>query len=264
MSFYQKILKKVLKKNLISLEDHVLVVAGGERDRETFSNCGFKDVTITNLDYHEGIQNYSPYKWKKEDVENLTFQDGEFDWVFVHSGLHHCASPHKGLCEMLRVSKKGVGVFESRDNVLNNIANKFDLAPSYEIEPCVLSNGKFGGVRNSHIPNFVYKWTENEVQKTTKSYIPEFKHNFYFYYGLLVPTKRLAMSKSIFKKSLAYLGKIILPLFTLLFKKQGNLFAFIIEKNIELQPWLKNEDDKILFNLDYSKEKFSPKSYSYE
>ena len=163
---------------------------------------------------------------------------------------------------MLRVSKKGVGVFESRDSLLNKLANKLDLAPSYEIEPCVLSNGKSGGVRNSHIPNYVYKWTENEVKKTVNSFIPQYQHKFHFYYGLLVPVERLRMSKNYFKKIIAYTGKFIIPILTGLFKKQGNLFAFIVVKNIELQPWLKIVDKNITFDLEYSKNKFNPEKYS--
>ncbi len=262
MSFYQKVLTKVINKNIIPKKASILVVAGGKKDKDVFLNCGFENVTISNLDYDRGVKNYGPYSWKNEDAENLSFQENEFDWVFVHAGLHHCASPHKALCEMLRVSKKGIGVFESRDSLLNNFANKLGLAPSYEIEPCVLSNGKFGGVRNSNIPNYVYKWTENEVRKTVNSYLPQYKHNFQFYYGLLVPIERLVMSKNIFKKVLAFTGKILVPFLTFFFKKQGNLFAFIVIKNIDLQPWLKIENGNIVFDLEYSKRKYNPEKYS--
>jgi hypothetical protein len=163
---------------------------------------------------------------------------------------------------MLRVSKKGVGVFESRDSLLNWFANKLGMAPSYEIEPCVLSNGKLGGVRNSQIPNYVYKWTENEVKKTVNSYSPQYQHKFNFYYGLLVPIDRISMSKNILKRIFAYIGKVILPIFTFFFKKQGNLFAFIIEQNVKLQPWLKIKNNEITFNLNFSKNKFDSKKYS--
>jgi ubiquinone/menaquinone biosynthesis C-methylase UbiE len=169
MKFYDKVLKKIINKQILSIEDSVLVVAGGEKDKDVFLKNNFKNVVISNLDYDRGIEDYTPYIWKREDAENLNFKDNQFDWVFVHAGLHHCASPHRGFCEMLRVSKKGVGVFESRDSLFNKFANGLDLAPSYELEPCVLSNGKYGGLRNSNIPNFVYKWTENEVRKTTNS-----------------------------------------------------------------------------------------------
>lgn len=262
MNFYTRTLKKIIKNKILHKEDTILVVAGGDKDKKAFNYCGFKNVTISNLDFHGGISDYKPYSWKKEDAENLTFNDAEFDWVFVHAGLHHCASPHRGLCEMLRVSRKGVGVFESRDSFLNKIANKFDLAPSYELEPCVLSGGKYGGVRNSHIPNFVYKWTENEVKKTVNSFIPEFKHLFYFYYDLLVPTQRLAMSKNILKQIIGVIGKFLIPIFFFFFKKQGNLFAFIVVKNHKLQPWLKKEGDKIIFNLEYANKKYDSNNYS--
>ena len=262
MNFYQKVLLKLLKKNAISIDNSILIVAGGKKDKDAFYNCGFKNVTISNLDYDRGIKDYEPYAWKNEDAEALSYTKNEFDWVFVHAGLHHCASPHKALCEMLRVSKKGIGVFESRDSFLNKLANKLDLAPSYEIEPCVLSNGTYGGVRNSHVPNYVYKWTENEVKKTVNSYLPQYKHTFYFYYGLLVPTERLAISKSFFKRTVARLGKFVIPIFTFFFKKQGNLFAFVIQKNTKLQPWLKIENSEIVFNLEYAKRNFNAEKYT--
>ena len=261
MNFYTKTLKQILKNKIISKDDSVLVIAGGEKDRNVFYNCGFKNVTISNLDFHGGVTDYKPFLWKREDAENLSFNDAVFDWVFVHAGLHHCASPHRGFCEMLRVSKKGICVFESRDSFLNSVANKLNIAPSYELEPCVLSNGQKGGIRNSHIPNFVYKWTENEVKKTVNSYLPEYKHNFYFYYGLLIPTQRLSMSKNVFNRGLGLLAKYLAPLFVLFFKTQGNLFAFVVVKDKELQPWLIKENDKISFNLEYSNKKYNPKNY---
>ncbi|MBT8273427.1 MAG: class I SAM-dependent methyltransferase [Bacteroidia bacterium] len=262
MNFYQNTLKKIVSGNIVSLDDNILVIAGGEKDRDTFFNCGFKNVTITNLDYHGGVKDYEPFAWQKEDAENLSFDNNTFDWVFVHAGLHHCASPHKGLCEMLRVSRKGVGVFESRDSLFNTLANKFNLAPSYELEPVALSDGKYGGMRNSHIPNYVYKWTENEVRKTVNSFMPQYIHRFHFFYGLLVPTKRLAMSKNVLKRVVGYLGKFLIPIFTFFFKKQGNLFAFVIEKNQSLQPWLKIENNEIVYNLEYSNRKFEPEKFT--
>jgi len=262
MNFYTKTLKQILKNKIISKDDSVLVIAGGEKDRNVFYNCGFKNVTISNLDFHGGITDYKPFLWKREDAENLSSKDSTFDWVFVHAGLHHCASPHRGLCEMLRVSKKGVVVFESRDSFLNTIANKLKLAPSYELEPCILSNGKNGGVRNSHIPNFVYKWTEKEVQKTVNSFMPEYKHKYYFFYGLLIPIQRLTMSNNIFIRGLGFIAKYLTPIIVLFFKKQGNLFAFVVVKNQKLQPWLIKENDEISFNLEYSNKNYNPNKYT--
>ena len=75
-------------------------------------------------------------------------------------------------------------------------------------------------------------------------------------------TERLAMSSNVLKRALALFGKIIIPLLTIFFKRQGNLFAFIVIKNIKLQPWLKVENNKIIFDLDYTKNKFNPEKYS--
>ncbi len=151
---------------------------------------------------------------------------------------------------MLRVSKNGIGVIESRDSFFDWASKKLSLTSPYEIEPCILSRGKSGGLRNTQILNFVYKWTENEVKKTTYSFLPHHKHKIYFFYGLNVPIARLSISKNVLKRIIARLGKAILPIFTFFFKKQGNLFDFVIEKDIELQPWLKIEIEKIEFYME--------------
>ncbi|WP_406685334.1 class I SAM-dependent methyltransferase [Seonamhaeicola sp. MEBiC1930] len=261
MNFYKKLIRNILNRKIISVKDKILIVAGGQKDMNAFLSFGFENVTISNLDPHKGFVNYEPYDWIRQDLENLSIEDEEYDWVFVHAGLHHCASPHIGLCEMLRVARKGVGVIESRDSLFNWLTNKLGLTTTYEIEPCILSGGKSGGLRNSHIPNYIYKWTENEVKKTTNSYLPHHKHKFHFYYDLKVPIQRLSMSKNLLKKIAAQIGAMVLPVFVLLFKKQGNLFGFVILKNIELQPWLTLKNGDIHFNMNYGHEKYNHKRY---
>ena len=251
----------ILEKKLISINDSILIVAAGEKDKKVFSSFGFKNVTISNLDHHRGFKDYAPYNWIREDLESLSMDNEVYDWVFVHAGLHHCASPHKGLCEMLRVSKKGVGIIESRDSFLNAFATKLKLVSSYEIEPCVITKGTSGGFRNTHIPNFVYKWTENEVKKTVNSFLPHYKHNYHFFYGLNVPVERLSISKNPLKRIIAKVGKLVLPVFMFLFKKQGNLFGFVIEKNVQLQPWLLHDNNEIKFNMDYALKHYEPSNY---
>lgn len=261
VTFYEQIISKALKCEILSMQDKVLVVAGGNTDRLAFLKNKFTNVTISNLDYHSGVSNYEPYKWERQDVEGLTYSDNEFDWVFVHAGLHHCASPHKALCEMLRVSKKGIGVFESRDSLLNKVSNKLNIVPEYELEASVISRGKYGGFRNTPIPNYVYRWTEREVRKTVNSFLPQFVHQYYFYYGLKIPQQRLAMSKSIGIRMIGGIAAIIVPVANLLFPKQGNHFSFLVTKYGKLQPWLKMQGDSIVFDLDYGDKKFDLKKY---
>ena len=58
------------------------------------------------------------------------------------------------------------------------VMTKLRLAEEYKIS--AINNpdsfGDQGGVDNSNIPNFVYRWTENEVKKLINSYDP--KHKF--------------------------------------------------------------------------------------
>lgn len=261
MEFYKKMMLDLLNRKKISIKDKILIVAAGQKDKNVFLSCGFKNVTISNLEYHRDFKDYIPYSWERLDLESLALKDEVYDWVFVHAGLHHCGSPHMGLCEMLRVSRNGVGVIESRDSIFNWTTNKLGLTHSYELEPCILSNGKSGGLRNSHIPNYVYRWTENEVRKTANALLPHHTHKFKFYYGLKIPIQRLSMSKNPLKKAVAQVGKVVLPIFMLFFKRQGNLFGFVIEKNIELQPWLKIEGDKIEFDMNYGLKNYNPQEY---
>ena len=47
-----------------------------------------------------------------QNVNDLTFQDESFDYVFTKETLHHLPTPFKGLCEMFRVAKRGVIIIE--------------------------------------------------------------------------------------------------------------------------------------------------------
>lgn len=258
MSFYLKILRSLLNEKKIGLEDKILVTCGGPNDRDAFFALGFKNVTISNLDYHWGKTNYEPYTWLPIDAEDIDMPDESVDWVFVAAGLHHCASPHKAVCEMLRVAKKGICAMEARDSLLMNAAIKLGLVPDYELETCAISGGKWGGIRYSHIPNFVYRWTELEVKKTVNTYLPAYNHQFIFYYGMAVPVDRLAMSPSLPKRAIAKMAKTFVPVFEKILPKQCNNFGFAVVKNVQLQPWLiKDEDQKIVFNNDYAKKYFN-------
>jgi len=260
--FYRKVILKLLVDAKVNSDDSILVVAGGNTDKEVFLGCGFTNVIISNIGDSESKNDYYPYKWESQDAEQLTYPDNYFDWVAVHAGLHHCASPHKAMCEMLRVSKKGIIVFESRDSVVNKIANAVGLVPEYELEPLVLSDGKYGGYRNSHIPNYVYRWTEREVKKTVASYLPIHKHSFHFFYDFTLPVQRLSMSPNPLKRLMVNTAVLMLPVIKFFFRKQGNNFCFVVSKQGELQPWLLTANNKIIFNADYAINRFRPENYT--
>jgi len=229
----------------------VLVVCGGGLDASVLRDAGIGNAMITNVSYHAGVTDYDPYPWQFQDAENISLPDKSFDWVIVHAGLHHCASPHRALCEMLRVAKRGVLAIEARDSILMRAAVTLGLTYDFELEPALLSGGKYGGYRNTHIPNYIYRWTEREFKKTVISFVPDEEVRFEFRYGYALPLQRMAMSKNIIKRaatSAAQFTKVILERIA---PRQGNCFAMVAEKTGHLKPWLRQEPSGVSVDLEY-------------
>ncbi|MFY9571667.1 MAG: methyltransferase domain-containing protein, partial [Blastocatellia bacterium] len=97
--FYSSLLKKLSRSGLLSSEMSVLVICGTIKDKTVFTDLGFKNVTISNLDTRAPSDEFSPYTWSYQDAENLNFPDEHFDLIVVNAGLHHCHSPHRALLE---------------------------------------------------------------------------------------------------------------------------------------------------------------------
>lgn len=236
-----------------------LVICGDEFDKAVFKDLGFSNVTISNLDQRNTPDYYSPYKWMLEDAENLSFPDNEFDLVVVHAGLHHCRSPHKALLEMYRVARKTVLVFETRDNFLVRLGNKVGLVSDYEVEAVVGNNNQSGGVRNTEIPNFIYRFREREVFKTIQSFAPEFKHEIKYFYGLNMPLERLRVHKNKALVCCAFLSYPFVKLLTWLFPKQSNLFSFSISKPDKAKdhwPWISLNAGSPTLNVGWCENRF--------
>jgi ubiquinone/menaquinone biosynthesis C-methylase UbiE len=168
MNFYAETLCSLKAKELLLSDDNVLVVAGGSHDRTSLLEAGFNKVVISNLDYHAGEVDYSPFQWTRLDAERIELSDDSFDWVIIHAGLHHLGVPAQGVCEMFRVCRKGIVCFEARDSLAMRLAVKVSLSSEYELESAFLSDGLSGGYRNGPIPNYVYRWTEREFEKVIK------------------------------------------------------------------------------------------------
>jgi SAM-dependent methyltransferase len=220
-----------------------VVLCGGPYDAKTLFACGFTNVVITNVDHHDGVTDLHPYEWAYQDAENVSMADGSTDWAIVHAGLHHCASPHRGLCEMLRIARKGVVVIEARDSLLMRFAHKLGFSAEFETAPALISGGKFGGFRNTKIPNYVYRWTEREFEKTVQSYFPQFEFLFSHRHGYLIPVQGMAMSKSSMKRVAVKIASAASSWLETLLPKQGNRFAMIARRTDKLKPWLKRDTD---------------------
>lgn len=248
----------IYKKALAALKadkaDTFLVTCGGIYDAQVFREAGFENVTISNL-AREGDE-IGGFPVAHADAENLGFPDGSFDWGVVHAGLHHCASPHRGLLELLRVSRKGALVIEARDSALMRLAIRAGFAVDYELEAVALRDFAAGGLRDTAIPNYIYRWTEREIEKIVASLVPSRRPQVEYLYGLALPTQRLAMSgfaKRMLAKALGVAARVI----TFVAPRQGNQFAFIIRHGAPLQAWMADERG---MRRDYALG-FDPKKY---
>ncbi|GJG87401.1 hypothetical protein tb265_25820 [Gemmatimonadetes bacterium T265] len=258
--FYVDTVRRLLRDGTLTPTTRVLVVCGGDYDRQSLLACGLTDVVISNVDPRMQGDEFAPYAWSFQDVEDITLPDGAFDFVIAHSGLHHCRSPHRGLCEMYRVARRGVLVFEPRDGLLPRLAVRLDLGQEYEVA-AVFDNGMaFGGVRNTEVPNFVYRWTEGEVRKTIQSYAPIGRHHFAFYYATRLPWSRLRMLKSRVQRAAALAVLPVVRLAGVLFPRACNNFAFLVLKPEiprGLFPWLSAPDGVPALNREWVRARYT-------
>jgi SAM-dependent methyltransferase len=258
--FYLRTLRDLLTKGLLSRQMSVLVVCGGETDRKVLQALGFTDVTITNLDTRWTEEELAPYRWTTQDAENLTYPDNSFDIALVCAGLHHCHSPHRALLEIFRVAKHCALAIEARDSILSRIAERLKVADEYELTAVIGDDYLYGGVKNTPIPNYVYRWTEREVSKTICAYAPYSPPTIYWYHGFAPPVGLLKGRKNLMGLMIMYCAYPLLWLLTRVFKSQGNLFAFVALKpdlTTKLFPWLILKDGAPGFNPEWVEKNFT-------
>src|SRR5262249_38325060 len=158
----------------------ILVACGGATDQDVFIKSGFANVVISNLDTRMNGDEFSPFTWSFQDVERLSFEDNSFDFAVVHSGLHHCYSPHRCFLELYRVARKGVLLFEPYDTLFSRIGARLNFGQTYELAAVFSNNFQFGGVNNTAIPNYIYRMSESEIEKVVTCFAPYGKHRFQF------------------------------------------------------------------------------------
>jgi SAM-dependent methyltransferase len=232
--FVGRVLKNLGKEGLIDRSTRILAVCAGVAEASVFEHFGFENVTLTNVNAATLISLTARYVVEQQDAEHLTYPDKSFDFVFVSDGLHHCQSPHRALLEMYRVSRLGVLVFESEDNFATRLATKCRLAERYEVSAVKDSGGRFGGVNNTEIPNFVYRWTQGEFEKTLCSFDPTGPMRCRYYRGLSLPLGRLWPNARALRSCGHYLERRIVGV--------GNLFCMVALRPAKLWPWLRKVD----------------------
>jgi ubiquinone/menaquinone biosynthesis C-methylase UbiE len=251
--------KQVVEKIIIDKNASVLVVAGALSDKEVFESLNLSNVTISNIDSRLNGSEFIPYKWSFQDAQNITFEDNSFDYVVIHAALHHCSSPHRALLEMHRIARREIIAFESRDSFIMKVLEILNISQTFEHAAVYDNDGRFGGVNNTDIPNFVFRWTERELEKTINAFSPIAKNVFTYWYANDSPRANELMRNHWINSLLLAVLLPIYKVFAFFFPKQQNLFAFSIKKHDEkttLHPWLMRNDGKIVFNMKWAKSKY--------
>jgi ubiquinone/menaquinone biosynthesis C-methylase UbiE len=251
VGFYENVLQTLMREGDISNASSALIVCGGPTDREIFTRFGFQDITLSNIDDAQLDLDQDDVVATPADAENLPFQSGQFELVCVNAGLHHCASPHRALCEMYRVASNAVLVIEARDSFLMRLGTAAGMVADYEVEAVARNELAYGGWRNSDIPNYIYRWTEREVDKTLRSFDPTGPISLRFFHGVSLPHGRLKDYRSRWRLVVSHIAAVGVKAVVAVYPRGGNNFAFFARKPAKVHPWLREEGGRVGINREW-------------
>lgn len=260
--FYDEVLLELVDDGVLDKSMRVLVVCGGRTDKVVLERCGFTNVVISNLGLRPAGKDLGAFDWSEQDAERLSFADETFDFAVVHSGLHHCYSPHRALLEMYRVARRGVVLFEPYDNLLTRLGVRLGLGQEYEhagVAGDLGRDGHRGGVADTSIPNFVYRFTEREISKAVHTYAPYARHDIRFFHRMRIPWAQLRRRNN---RGLYLAVRAAQPLLKLVEKvapgQTNNFAAAILKPDLSrtLHPWLHRSDGAIEVNTDWLADRY--------
>ena len=124
------------------------------------------------------------------------------------------------------------------------LAVRLGAVDEYELAAVAAHDLESGGVANTSTPNYVYRWTEREVEKTVASFAPHVRHRIRFFREFELPEALVEIDRGA-RARLLRLARPVVTGVTRVLPSQANLFAFAIEKPQQpgdLQPWMRIED----------------------
>jgi SAM-dependent methyltransferase len=253
-NFYHEVLCDALERELLRRDSSILVVCGGPNDRDVFHALGFTNVTISNVDerWKEAGNMFHPYQWRFQHADRLEFQENAFDVVVVHSGLHHLPVPVKGLTEMYRVARHLVIGFEPHDCWFTRLGVQLGFGQEYETVAVYDNECRYGGVDNSEIPNYVFRFDSRLIRQAVQCFDPTCRPVFHFQYRTRVPGRLFMMRNRLY----AGLGRLAGLFLHRVGRWPGlaNNIAFVIEKPApgnKLHPWLTWDGEQAHIDREY-------------
>ena len=225
--------------NYINIDSNFLLISASLHEVKTLKDLGYLKFSITYHDDNEKNQ-FLDYGFKeninlfKSDLRNLAFKDKSFDYAITNATIHHIDLPHKAITELYRVAIRGVLIIESNDSLTMRLATRLKLAEEFEVSS-INEDKNSGGLLDTAIPNYVYRWTEKEILKLLKSFDPKNINfvNFDYASDLTNFKTRDNYIENIFLKMLIIMGKT----FFFFFKKQRNCMSIFIDKTKIKKRW---------------------------
>lgn len=205
--YVKKLLRSLLRHGTIQRSDAIIVVGALAAEAQLLQDLGFTNALLTNIQPVEGV---GAYPFALQNALRLEYADNSFQVGIVLNSLHHMSRPHLALTELYRVSAKGVLVLESNDSLFMRALVRSGLTTDDE-----------HSLDGTDSPNYIYRWTEREIEKTINSFQPHSFSRVDYFYSFHLPMDGLAKA----------LGIICYPLLMLLkAAKQTNTLAFFVRK----------------------------------
>lgn len=258
---FHRVFDRWLREHQVDRNANVLILGASAEDGLGFRQAGFPKITLSQLSA-SGQLPHGPSELTCLDAEDLALEDCSYDVVFVHEVLHHCRSPHRAVCEMLRVSGRHVAVMEPHDSAAMRLLIRLKFSSPFELPAVIANDYVRGGVRDTCVPNYLYRWNERDVRKLVSSFLPEYEVSvFCFPYWDFNITEEMLELRTEAPLSVLYriFGKTnFLRLLRLIqavlnrvppLRSQGNKFFFAIRRDETLRPWLERRDGEIAFRM---------------
>lgn len=265
-SGFLSILQRHIESGKLDTEGALLVLGASDGDELVLRKAGWSSITLSNFVSSNSIQSPDT-SYLELDAEDIALPDESFECVAAYEVLHHCRSPHRALCEMLRVSRRYVIFQEPNDSRLYAWLRRFGFVSSFEIAAVVGNGFVSGGVRNTAVPNYIYRWNHATAHQTALSFMPdrvihlhsypywELNHT-EFELGLKLESPLGVLIKAFggprrFRQVLRLAESTLNRL--LLSRHLGNQFFCCIEKTDQLHEWLRRSGSDVVFNRIESK-----------
>jgi len=166
---YEKFFKAISPSKFLILGDGKGVKEGRfiKKLGHHVTSTDLVDIWLKSAKVHNHIDEYAV-----QDMENLTYDDNQFEYSLVKESLHHLQRPYKAIYEMYRVSSKGIIIIEPNDINFHVDINMYNFETDvgnfkYEFSLNELMKCSYG----LDIKTVAYTFTNHPEEKYVKDYL---------------------------------------------------------------------------------------------